>query len=458
MKINKKIKFYFSTGVLLVAYPVYIYHAVIWQFMEKIGALATGLALFAAMYQGFVAWKAANLTREANSQNLFQQKFNFVLEQHNDSLARVRDWLKSNNYSDKQITTERLINEIRGHEQLSPYMRILYHTLKSIKEELPLNDKHDVKEVIKTQKRYTSLVRSFIPNDILFLVACNASVINNETFELNDSESYSYYNAMLKDFDFFEHLKTRVNKKINLEELAKEVAYTTYESCYAYFYRREFMVDADSKNSPHIIKLREFLLEPDFFICLAYNLKNKAIDISDSLQKKLSIKEMLILSLNEHIKTLNEEELSAYISCKTNEFYKERVEKIIQNNNNIYTDTSYLSSTSIKGLYYNEELIKFFTSYMRYDISMESLLIYRDDFHSTVKSLILNSSSLHNKKDWYEYSVDISYNRIIREISPLIDELISFRYAIHYTKSPSEVLKMKKEELQIYITSLSDQL
>ncbi|MBX9028331.1 hypothetical protein HCH06_03010 [Enterobacter ludwigii] len=167
---------------------------------------------------------------------------------------------------------------------------------------------------------------------------------------------------------------------------------------------------------------------------------------------------MLILSLNEHIKTLNEEELSAYISCKTNEYYKELVEKIIQNNNNIYTDISYLSSTSIKGLYYNEELIKFFTSYMRYDISMESLLIYRDDFHSTVKSLILNSSSLHNKKDWYEYSVDISYNRIIREISPLIDELISFRNAIHYTKSPSEVLKMKKEELQIYITSLSDQL
>lgn len=458
MKTNKKMKCYFLYGVLLVAYPVYIYHAVIWKFMEKIGALATGLALFAAMYQGYVAWKAANLTREASSQNLFQQKFNLVLEQHNDALARVRDWLKVNNYSDKQINTECLVREIRGHEQLSPYMRILYHTLKSIKEELPLNDKFDEKDVIKTQKRYTSLVRSFIPNDLLFLVACNASVINNKTFNLNDCESYSYYNAMLKDFDFFEHLKPRVNKQIDLEQVAKEVTYTTYESCYVYFYRREFMENADSKNRHHITKLKEFLLNPDFFICLAYNLKNKTIDISRSLQKTFSIKEILLISLNEHIKTLNEEELIAYISCKANEFYKERVEEIIQNNNNIYTSETHLYSTSIKGLYYDKELIKFFTCYMRYDISMESLLIFRDDFHSTIKSLILNASSLHNKKDWYEYSVDVSYNRITEEISSLIEELISFRKAIQYTNSPSEVLKMKKEELLIYITSLYDHL
>jgi len=173
--------------------------------MEKIGALATGLALFAAMYQGYVAWKAANLTREANSQNLFQQKFNLVLEQHNDSLSRVRDWLKSNNYSDsldKKFPTELLVGEIRGHEQLSPYMRILYHTLKTIKEELPIIDKTDHVGEIKNQKRYTSLVRSFIPNDILFLVACNASVINDKIFKISDSKSYSYYNAMLQDFDF----------------------------------------------------------------------------------------------------------------------------------------------------------------------------------------------------------------------------------------------------------------
>ncbi|KHN62480.1 hypothetical protein OI70_01025 [Dickeya fangzhongdai] len=456
MKINGKFKFYILCGVLLVSYPVYIYHGVIWKFMDKIGALATGLALFVAMYQGYVAWKAANLTREANSQNLFQQKFNLVLEQHNDSLARVRDWLKSNNYSDKIITTEWLISEIRGHEQLSPYMRILYHTLKSIKEELPVTDEFDEKEVIKIQKRYTSLVRSFIPNDILFLVACNASVIDRKIFEINDSESYSYYNLMLKNFDFFEHLKTQADKKISLEDLTKEVAYNTYESCYLYYFRRDFMEGADSKNNPHIIKLKEFLLNPDFFICLEYNLKNKAIDTSSFPDESLSVNEMLILSLNEYIRKLNEEDLNSYISFKTNEFYRERVEQIVQSENNIYTNASYLSS--IKGLYYDAELIEFFTSFMRYDISMKDLLIFRDDFHSTLKSFILNSSSLHKNQGWYQYSVDASHIGIIKKISPLIDELIAFRNRINYTKLPSEVLKNKKEELQRYITSLSNQL
>lgn len=457
MRINGKFKFYVLCGVLLVAYPVYIYHGVIWKFMEKIGALATGLALFAAMYQGYVAWKAANLTREANSQNLFQQKFNLVLEQHNNSLARVKDWLRSNNYPDKTLSTERLVSEIRGHEQLSPYMRILYHTLKSIKEELPITDKLDDDDVIKMQKRYTSLVRSFIPNDILFLVACNASIVDGKIFEINDSESYLYYNSMLKDFDFFEHLNTHIDKKISLVEVAKDVAYNTYESCYLY-YRLKFIDGADERNSPHIIKLKEFLLNPNFFICLAYNLKNKAVDTNGFHKKSLSINEILIFSLSEHIEKLNKEDLDDYISRKINEYYKKKVKEIIHSKNIIYIEVSCSSSTSMEGLFYTAELIDLFASFMRYDIPMKDLLISRDNFHPKLKSFILNSSCHHENKKLYQYSVNLCYKGIIKEISPLIDELIEFRNRVIYTKSPSELLKNKKEELLRYISKLSNQL
>lgn len=456
MKINKKLTLYIMCGFLIISYPAYIYHAVIWKFMEKIGALATGLALFAAMYQGYVAWKAANLTREANSQNLFQQKFNLILEQHNHSLASVRDWLKSNNFLDKKVTTEWLVSEVRGHEQLSPYMRILYHTLKSIKEELPITDETDEKEMIKTQKRYTSLVRSFIPNDILFLVACNASVIDGKIFDIKNSESYSYYNSMLKSFDFFEHLKIKADEKINLEGLSEEIAYKTYESCYLYYSNRNFMMSEDSRNNPHIIRLKEFLSNPYFFICLAYNTKNRAIYTSSPLDELLSLKEILIISLSKHIEKLNEEDLNSYISRKTNEFYKERVEQIIKSRNDIYTHVSHSSSTSIRGLYYESEIIELFTSRMRYDVAMKDLLIFRDNFHSTLKKLILNSSSHHKHQYWYQYSVNMSQSEIIKGISPLVDELISLRNRITYTKLPSEVLENKKKELQRYIETLSN--
>lgn len=68
---------------------------------------------------------------------------------------------------------------------------------------------------------------------------------------------------MLKDFDFFEHLNTHAEKTISLEELNEVVSCNTYESCYLY-YRSKFTEDADGKNSLHIIKLKEFLYDPDF--------------------------------------------------------------------------------------------------------------------------------------------------------------------------------------------------
>gem|GEM_PF-2262236 len=454
MKINKNLNVYVLYGAFFISYFVYIYHADIWKFMEKIGALATALALFAAMYQGYVAWKAASLTREANSQNLFQQKFNLVLEQHNESLAKIRDWVTSAKYLEKKLNTECLVSEIRGHEQLSPYMRILYHTLKSIKEELPVTDELDEKELIKTQKRYTSLVRSFIPNDILFLVACNASVTDGKIFEINNSQSYWYYNSMLKRFDFFEHLNTQADNKINLEDLSKEITKSVYESCYLYYFNGDTMGMEDEKNNTHIKKLNEFLSNPFFFICLEYNLKNKAIDTSNFINKPLSMHEIFINSLNEKIATLNEEGLTSYMTCKTNAFYKEKVECIIHSKNNIYTDLSSSILTPIKGLYYEPPLVEFLSSLLRYDMLMSDLLIFRDSFHSTLKKTLLKSSSHLKKQYWYQDSVDMSYAAIVKEISPLIDHLISLRNKINYNESPSDILKTKKKEFQIHINTL----
>lgn len=459
MKKKQKWQLCVLCGIILVAYPVYKYYEVIWKFMEKIGALATGLALFAAMYQGFVAWKAANLTREVNSQNLFQQKFNLVLEQHNNSLARVREWVKSNNYldrSDKKLTTEWFVGEIRGHEQLSPYMRILYHTLKTIKEELPIIDKTDHLGEIKNQKRYTSLVRSFIPNDILFLVACNASVINDKVFNISNSESYSYYNTMLQDFDFFEHLQTSIDKKIILEEALKEVVHSTYESCYLYYLGFETIEKVNNKKSFHIDKLKTLLSNPDFFICLAYNLKNKAIDTTNFKEGMLSVKEMLTSYMCEHIEKLNKEELNDYISLKTNKSYEERITKIIREENVIYNSISTLSKSGTAGLYNAEKVIDYFKSTMRYDNPMIELLIFRDSFHPTLKSLILDTSCNFKSKTLYEYSVNKSYNEIIRKTSLLIDDLIKFRNKVDYSTLLTIVLKNKKEELLQVITNLSD--
>ncbi|AWV44558.1 hypothetical protein CD201_08215 [Hafnia alvei] len=96
---------------------------------------------------------------------------------------------------------------------LSPYMRIIYHLLKASKENAAT--KQDM-------KKYTNIVRSIIPYDILMLIAINAMYFYKSPNESNygvkrwsdlfntsdDSffnDYYKYY-QLLVECDFFEHL------------------------------------------------------------------------------------------------------------------------------------------------------------------------------------------------------------------------------------------------------------
>lgn len=99
---------------------------------------------------------------------------------------------------------------------LSPYMRIIYHLLKASKENS--STKEDM-------KKYTNIVRSIIPYDILMLIAINAMYFykssNESKYEikrwsdlfqdLDDpylsffNDYYKYYQLLI-ECDFFEHL------------------------------------------------------------------------------------------------------------------------------------------------------------------------------------------------------------------------------------------------------------
>nr|WP_274604335.1 putative phage abortive infection protein [Pantoea agglomerans] len=87
-------------------------------------------------------------------------------------------------------------NPLSGHIILSPYMRVLYHTLKFIDE-----DYFEKEDEIFGRKKYTSLIRSLISNDILFLIAVNSSYI----YKKGEYNQYSRYQQLLQKYDFFEH-------------------------------------------------------------------------------------------------------------------------------------------------------------------------------------------------------------------------------------------------------------
>lgn len=115
-----------------------------------------------------------------------------------------------------EIDTPNIINVIRNENDisinlLSPYMRIIYHILKLIKS-------HYGKDM-DNAKKYTNIIRSVIPNNILILIAINSMFFYTargeedksvysflKNYEEVTNDYYKYY-ALLSEYDFFEHLK-----------------------------------------------------------------------------------------------------------------------------------------------------------------------------------------------------------------------------------------------------------
>ncbi|GEM_PF-5230380 len=93
---------------------------------------------------------------------------------------------------------------------LSPYMRILYHLLKAI------NEAHNFESEIagKKAKQYSNIIRSLIPNNVLFLIALNGADFLHYRYHIDSfgtepgaffNDYKKFYNLLIK-YDFFEHL------------------------------------------------------------------------------------------------------------------------------------------------------------------------------------------------------------------------------------------------------------
>ncbi|MEY0833838.1 putative phage abortive infection protein [Providencia alcalifaciens] len=169
----------------------------------KVNSYAACGAFFAA----FIALETLRMTKSNNEKNNFDNRFNLLLEQHNEQLNNVIDFI------DKNITNSEISSKLTdsydyskpndylfSHPIFSPYMRILYHILKSIYIDYRLIDKK-----IESEKKYSSLVRSLIRNDLLYFIAIN--VISNKNTNFND---FTFY---LNRYDFFEHLN--LNKPLH---------------------------------------------------------------------------------------------------------------------------------------------------------------------------------------------------------------------------------------------------
>ncbi|HEE9789007.1 TPA: hypothetical protein R8F93_003065 [Enterobacter soli] len=173
-----------------------------------IGALVTAVVMGFTIVAATAARKSTKLATEAleqardnSRQDEFSRHFALLLEQHQVQQDIVKKHLDSmNNKVQEELSNifygyefEDSWLMMKGHEVFSPYMRILYHLIKHIS----VFYEGDTASKMK----YTSVVRSMIRNDVIFLVALNVSYIKCGGVY----NQFEKYQRLLSEVDFFAH-------------------------------------------------------------------------------------------------------------------------------------------------------------------------------------------------------------------------------------------------------------
>lgn len=311
----------------------------LWLKIEKIGALATALALIFAIKQGQIAQKAARNAETSNQENLFQQSFNLILEQHNTEMRSVIEWLSkmesvktSDNKNYKifeEKSTDRIVILLHGHNKLSPYMRLLHHTLKTIKL------KYGTTPISQNQfldcKRYSSLVRSFIPNELLYLIALNALTINESFGENTDYKQYKDYYTNLVYFDFFEHLIIK-KENITFNEFIVKLESKLIEDVLAQVSSTIINNSTDGENdlivtntNIHTRAIDYHFSKPDFCIAIYYNHPEKYLTIDDSYIPKKTFKQNIESRIDNFFMSDKKNNSFETFSIAFNHFIRQRI-------------------------------------------------------------------------------------------------------------------------------------
>lgn len=193
-----------------------------------IGALVTAVVMGFTIVAATAARKSTKLATEAleqardnSRQDEFSRHFALLLEQHQVQQNIVKKHLDSmNNKVQEELSNIFYRYEfedawllMKGHEVFSPYMRILYHLIKHISVFYGTDT--------ASKMKYTSVVRSMIRNDVIFLVALNVSYIKKN----GNYNQFEKYQKLLNEVDFFAHaiFDYDENRKMDIEFSNTEV-------------------------------------------------------------------------------------------------------------------------------------------------------------------------------------------------------------------------------------------
>lgn len=176
-----------------------------------IAAVSAGIAVWAMKKNGESSRSLFAETQRTNARQGFEQRYTLLLTQHNALHIALCEHLNTeptisnthgvanplSSYNNGLSGLGRYFDFLTGHPVISPYMRVLFHLLKHINDDPYMLDKTDAEK-----RLYSSPLRSYIRNDVLFLIAVNALNVNSDRLKV---AGYPMYQKLLHRFNFFEH-------------------------------------------------------------------------------------------------------------------------------------------------------------------------------------------------------------------------------------------------------------
>ncbi|HEM6844599.1 TPA: hypothetical protein U2I45_001209 [Providencia rettgeri] len=207
----------------------------------SIGAVVAALGALAAAFYGRKSANAAidgiviartqlNEYKKISFQQSFEQTFYMLLELHNNELDKINKYIlpfmddgnnpknglekliyeyslgskivKQKDFLTKNYRENVLFfcNLVRCDKKLSNYFRVLYQILKLVD-----TSPYFKYELNEEKNKYTNIIRSFISDEVLVLIAINALMIRD--IKNKRDHHYDVFRLMLTNFDFLQHMK-----------------------------------------------------------------------------------------------------------------------------------------------------------------------------------------------------------------------------------------------------------
>lgn len=240
-----------------------------------------------------VAEFSLKLSHESSRKDDFIKQFILLLDLHGKSHEVMIANIDKNNVKIISSDYDGIIrwsmkgidaaDKIYQNHLFSPYMRMLYQVLKHIDNNFYLD--RSITSIDNQKKRYASIVRSTIRNDVLFFIAINA---------MNKRDVFNKYKSMLTRFSFFEHLITdEINETINFNLKT----YSPIVSSIDHYYDLKVLsYTLNNKVLPSIAKYEnariEFYLPVVLMIDLMQNYaKDKLIEFVKKIEDLINLKE-----------------------------------------------------------------------------------------------------------------------------------------------------------------------